>query len=668
MSLIKKNNNNNENDINKTNNTTKDDIDSSIKQVLKKKRISIFKPKEDQLSDFINDEIEEGLKQVKNPKLLLYFLLKTQVFKQYTYIHNFTKENLINSFRVGKYVKLKKNEILFKQGDKTDYFYLVLSGCIGFILTTYDDNILKKNPYSREVNSIRVGAYFGEWGLIYKINRTVSAYAKEDTLLLGFDKTIFRTYYQENIILSENNSKKFVLKHIKTFKELNETTFNSYYREIKKIFCIPGKEIFHKGANADSFYLVNRGSCVVKNGLTNLIIKDSGDFIGIESLYNDKYETTIYPYVDGTVLYKILLNSISDNIIANLKEEFEDYYKKQRRIIKISTINYNKYKDKYQMSFINLLENMKKNKMENKKRANNVNINEIRDNNDKKKKTHNSTPYKVRKFCKVNNFDVKQNNIESSNIISMKSKNIYEDILINQLKSTTNTPRKFINSDINNSNSGTNLDKKSRNNILNINNSNTIFNNNNIDYKIRPYSSLNKNNSNNNNKMRLNFPKKKHDFFYDDNYVNNDILLFREIRRDNHFSNQNFILKKAKSKTRLPLASKNKLMRNKSINNLKEKIKEKKYFHPIFINNMNNPNNMKNQNNFEFLRKVGNKIKLLKNNYCQSEKKMKDYNTINSNSTKDKNNETNKNYESNNETNLEIPLMIIRNVSFYSSK
>ena len=205
------------------------ELTRSIKQALRKKRISVIKPREDQILDFLKEDLDEDRKTVQNPKLLLYFLKTTPVFKQYIYINHFTNESLINSFRLGKYVRLKKGTILFKQGDKTDLFYLVLSGCIGFILTTYEDNILKKNPFSREVNSIKVGAYFGEWGFIYRINRTVSAFAKENSLLLGFDKKTFKTFYQKNIIFSENNSKKFVLKHIKTFKEINEVSFNPLY-------------------------------------------------------------------------------------------------------------------------------------------------------------------------------------------------------------------------------------------------------------------------------------------------------------------------------------------------------------------------------------------------------------------------------------------------------
>ena len=639
MSKLSKFNKENKKDINENRNiSAKDNLEMSIKQLLRRKRISIVKPKEDQILDLVRDEIDGGLKVVENPKLLLYFLSNTPVFKQYIYIHNFSSEILMNSFRFGKYLKLEKDTILFKQGDKTDYFYLILSGCIGFILTTYDDNILKKNPYSREVNSIRVGSFFGEWGFIYKINRTVSAYAKEDTLLLGFDKFAFKTFFQENIILSENNSKKFVLRHIKTFRELNESAFNSYYREVKKIYCIPGKEIFIEGNNANSFYLVYMGSCVVKKGLTNLIIKDPGDFIGIESLFKDKYETSIYPYTDGTVLFKFLLNSFTDNIIINLKLEFEAYYKKQKEIIKSFSENYSKYKDRYKMNFINLIENIKKNKLNNNKQINNISIDKIRTNYNMIKKKHYSSPYKSSKYCNlvnIYNYKLDTNRIDLSNKILMKYKNLFEEeLLFNDFKSSNETPRNFSKIDTKKVNTGIKLDNfKSRNNKMDLN-INDIYNKNNFK-KIRPYSSLSSKNFYNNN-----FQKKNFQFFYEETKDNNSHL--KRKKRDNHFSRQNFkINKKRKDLSNI----KNKMVKNKSINN----ITEKKYFQPIYLSN--------NKNYFELIKKKDN-INSFRNNYVQSERKRKKY----------KDNETQKNIEETNESNYEMPLMIIRNVSFYDPK
>ena len=629
----------------------------SIRQALRKKRISVIKPKEDQILDFLKEDLDEDRKTVQSPKLLLYFLKTTPVFKQYIYINRFSNESLINSFRVGKYVRLKKGTILFKQGDKTDLFYLVLSGCIGFILTTYDDNILKKNPFSREVNSIKVGAYFGEWGLIYRINRTVSAYAKENSLLLGFDKKTFKAYYQNNIIFSENNSKKFVLKHINTFKEINEVSFNQYYREIKKIYCIPGQEIFHEGDNADSFYLVYMGSCSVKKGVTNIIIKDSGDFIGIESLYTDEYETTIYPYTEGTVLFKFLLNSISQTIITNLKNEFSDYYRTQRKILKMSIENYHKYKDKFQMNFLNLIENIRQNKIKNNINGNNVNVSELNIAQDAKSKDKFSTPCKISKVFNLNRFNNKIINMNNDNrILSAKNdigktKNLNEEYSnIKNYKSQNESPKNIINynSDKSKSNSyiRSQKDKSQSSNYIknkDVKDNIKLKAYNSFNRKIRPYSSLYKfkNKKIDKNKYSFLLNNDKFSLFFNETKTDN-IISLRKIDNNNNYNSNNAYPKKniIKLKARknilnnylFPLSSKHSLKRTNSLNKGNGKI------------------------NKHFPHKDKSSIEKSKKSFSKSKKKLhifEKYGQL-------------RNYNSNNNADYQIPLMVIRNVSFYN--
>ena len=636
------------------------ELTRSIKIALKKKRISVIKPREDQILDFLKDDLDEGQKTVQNPKLLLYLLKSTPVFKQYIYINHFTNESLINSFRLGKFVRLQKGTILFKQGDKTDLFYLVLSGCIGFILTTYEDNILKKNPFSREVNSIKVGTYFGEWGLIYRINRTVSAFAKENSLLLGFDKKTFKTFYQNNIIFSENNSKKFVLKHIKTFKEINEVSFNQYYREIKKIYCIPGQEIFHEGDKADSFYLVYMGSCSVKKGVTNIIIKDSGDFIGIESLYNDEYETTIYPYNEGTVLFKFLLNSISQTIITNLKNEFNDYYKKQRKILKMSIENYHKYKDKYQLSFINLIENIKKNKIINNINGNKVKVSELNIDQDIKSKDKISTPCKISKIFNLDRFNNNAMNINNDNrILSArndlgKTKNLNEVFPnIKNYNSQNESPKNLINYNSDKSSSYIKLKKdksqnsnnKKNNDIrddikLNINNSNIR--------KIRSFSSLFKLKNNNLDKTKDKFSfllyNDKLSFFFNENRTDN-LISFRKFdnnynsnNSNNAFPKNNIIKLKSNKNVinnyLLPLSSRNSLRRNSSVNKGNDKVD----------NQLPNKDKISSEKSEKFIKSKKNQLHIFEKHRQQSY------------------------YNSSNNVDFQMPLMIIRNVSFYNPK
>ena len=73
------------------------------------------------------------------------------------------------------------------------------------------------------------------------------------------------------------------------------------------------------------------GNCCIKNGLNILVIKDAGDFIGVESLYQDEYETSIYTYSEETVLLKFTINNFTNDILDNLRKEFMKKMKKKRK-------------------------------------------------------------------------------------------------------------------------------------------------------------------------------------------------------------------------------------------------------------------------------------------------------------------------------------------------
>lgn len=383
------------------------------------------------------------------------------------------------------------------------------------------------------------------------------------------------------------------------------------------------------------------GSCAVRKGLNNIIIKDSGDFIGIESLYIEEYENSVYPNADGTVLFKFLLNSFNKTIVANLKNEFSSYYKKQKEILKVSTNNYNRYKDKYEMNYINLLENLRRNKVKNRRNMNKINMDEIRINYNMIEPKQYSSPYKDIKYFKLTNINnlLQKNNIESSNTNLIKAKNINNELpYFKYIKSSIETQKNLKNIDTtNNSNSLINLENsKCRNNLIPLNRMNS---NKNSDMK-RPFSSLNKENKK---PKKLNLPKKKYNFFNDEE--DNHHFIKRK-QRDNHFSSQNFRVPK---KTKLPLFKKKKNIKskNKSTNNLREK----QFFKPIFISC---------KDIMDISKKLENKKKVLKNNYsqCDIEETLKS--KISEKYIEQENENSCSNYE--------IPLMVIRNVSSYSPK
>lgn len=584
---------------------------STIQQIFQKSRINFFIPKDDKLFKYIKDDVESNLITVKNPYSLFNYLYTIPSFRQYTKIYNFKSQTIIDSFRLAKYVKLKKNFRLFNQGEKTDYFYLVLSGHIGFLLNSH--SIKSGGP--KEVNSIRAGTYFGEWGFIFKIGRTVSAYAKEDSLLLKFDKNNFKAFYQENIITSENISKKFVLKHINSFKKLGLSAFNHYYREIKKIYLEQGTPIFHQGEKANYFYLVFSGCCCIKNGYNKLIIKDVGDFFGIESFFNDIYETTIYTHSEEVVLFKFSVSTFNNDILDNLRNEFWIYYENQRRILFLWEENYKRYISKYRMNFVNLIQNIERNKLENSKILSEMSLDEIASNNRNKiKKKRYASPKKMRI-----NFNPPSINSINSNC-NYKSESVK---IMTPKTSKSNKNNKIVN-DIKNVYIFNQISKSPSNKM-------TIKLD--IKDKIKNIQSQRFKSFREKYKLKL---RQKHNYSYFMEDMDEVLPAYKKINMDNHFSSQNFKLKRKKIYSAF---DKNKLKIN---------IKDKKH-----------PKNANIKNNYITSEKLEKAMKILTDNFSKNEKKSKQEYISNLL-------ENSKNINEN--INSDTPIMIIRNYSFINEQ
>lgn len=86
---------------------------------------------------------------------------------------------------ISKEIKAKKNEVIFREGDLGDAFYLIVTG--GVRIST-----LVPGVGEEALTILREGEYFGEMALIDDAPRSASAIANEDTMLLCIGKDDFR--------------------------------------------------------------------------------------------------------------------------------------------------------------------------------------------------------------------------------------------------------------------------------------------------------------------------------------------------------------------------------------------------------------------------------------------------------------------------------------------
>jgi CRP/FNR family cyclic AMP-dependent transcriptional regulator len=86
---------------------------------------------------------------------------------------------------ISKEKKVKKNEVIFREGDIGDAFYLIVTG--GIRISTFVPGVGEE-----ALTILREGEYFGEMALIDDAPRSASAIANDDTMLLYIGKDDFR--------------------------------------------------------------------------------------------------------------------------------------------------------------------------------------------------------------------------------------------------------------------------------------------------------------------------------------------------------------------------------------------------------------------------------------------------------------------------------------------
>ncbi len=86
---------------------------------------------------------------------------------------------------ISKEKRTKKGELVFKEGDTGDAFYLIVAGSVRI-------STIVPGVGEEALTILREGEYFGEMALIDDVPRSASAIANDDTILLLIGKDDFR--------------------------------------------------------------------------------------------------------------------------------------------------------------------------------------------------------------------------------------------------------------------------------------------------------------------------------------------------------------------------------------------------------------------------------------------------------------------------------------------
>lgn len=121
-----------------------------------------------------------------------------------------------------------KNEIIIKQGDQGDFFYILDSGKVSFIVS---------GKVAGDTDTR--GASFGELALLYKSPRAATVQALQPSTLFRVDQKAFR-FILQNQMKEKEASKKELLVNVPFFKGLRN-------QDLSKLIDVMTPQEFHKG-------------------------------------------------------------------------------------------------------------------------------------------------------------------------------------------------------------------------------------------------------------------------------------------------------------------------------------------------------------------------------------------------------------------------------------
>ncbi len=115
------------------------------------------------------------------------------LLRQVTYFQNFTDLELRQLIEIGHRKRLYPSQVLFKEGDPGDAFYIVLSGSVEVFV----------EKINKHLTNLGAGKFFGELSLMLGIPRTASVRALEETILFTIHHNAFQSILREHPELAE---------------------------------------------------------------------------------------------------------------------------------------------------------------------------------------------------------------------------------------------------------------------------------------------------------------------------------------------------------------------------------------------------------------------------------------------------------------------------------
>ncbi|XP_065315217.1 cAMP-dependent protein kinase type II-beta regulatory subunit-like [Gordionus sp. m RMFG-2023] len=171
--------------------------------------------------------------------------------------------------------KVHSSEVIIKQGDEGDNFYIIESGKFEVFINC--DGVSKKVCHYENSGS------FGELALLYNQPRSADIICTSDGNLWALDRITFRRIVLKSAYMKRKMFDKFI-QNVKLFANLTEFERMNICDALTTLYFNDGETIINQGEIGDKMYIVESGTVKIlmnKNGKEfSLSTKKRGDYFG----------------------------------------------------------------------------------------------------------------------------------------------------------------------------------------------------------------------------------------------------------------------------------------------------------------------------------------------------------------------------------------------------
>lgn len=203
--------------------------------------------------------------------------------------------------------RLEKDQILYKENDDGNFFYIVKSGTLEMSINNENKKILKQWDN------------FGELALIQKAKRTGTVKCLTDCILYLIDGGLFRE------VITKSNSNKLkdklaFIDMIPIIKYLNTVQKNNLANYIHQVEFEDKEKIICEGDSGDTIYIIKEGIVSCRNKTKEIRKLFSKDFLGQNAMFTEGKRTLDVISVGKTICYEFTSMAFKEALGENYKE------------------------------------------------------------------------------------------------------------------------------------------------------------------------------------------------------------------------------------------------------------------------------------------------------------------------------------------------------------